>query len=157
MPSSLIQNVSQIVAFTVAATGAVTITSVNGIAPQPGMTQWFVLRFAEGYLAELVLTASAGAVDGVLRHSTDGGVTFRPLPLKFAQLATPGTAALVFKPVIGLSDAAFVPTGATTGAAVAANFPFNSKFLQLYLTLATPGTTSGQLIFTMTAKGNTVE
>jgi hypothetical protein len=145
-----------VVGFTASATGPVTITTING-APATN-TIFFPLKIAESYFAELVITASTGTVDAVLRHSTDNAATFRALPLKFTQLASgPGTAGLVFKPAVGLSDAASVTTGATTGTAIASNVPFNVRAVQLYVTLGTPGATSGTLTFTMAQKGTSVQ
>lgn len=156
--SGLIQPTTYNVAFTAAVTGAATVVSVNGAVP--AVTSSFQLKFAEGYYAELVVPTSAGTVDVALQHSTDNGVTFRTLPLKFAQstAASPTTASvLIFKPAIGLSDAAAAPVPALTGAAVATNFPFNIKLLRPYVTLGTAGTTNFNIIFTMTQKGNVVQ
>lgn len=156
--SGYLNSGTQIVNFTAAATGAVTITSINGVAVPANASGFFSTKFAEGYLAELVLTASTGTVDGALQHSTDGGITFRTLPLKFAQVAAgPGSAMLAFKPMIGLSDIAYAGTPALTGAAVAINIPFQQKAVRLFLTLGTAGTTTGQLILTLNPKGNVLQ
>ena len=156
--SSLISPVTQIVTFSVAATGAATVTAINGATPASGAS--FALPFAEGYYAELVVPTSAGTVDVALQHSIDGGVTFRTIPLKFAQSAAASataTSVLIFKPMIGLSDAAVAPVPALTGAAVATNFPFQYRTLRAFATLGTAGATVFSIAFTMTPKGNVVQ
>jgi len=156
--SGLIQNTTQVVTFSVAATGAATITSING--QTPSQTAYFALKFAEGYYAELVVPTSAGTVDVALQHSTDGGLTFRTLPLKFAQSAAASattSSVLIFKPAIGLSDAAAAPVPALTGAAVSTNVPFNLKYVRAFATLGTGGATVFSIYFTMTPKGNVVQ
>lgn len=156
--SGLLASNSQVVTFSVAATGAATVTLINGTNPASGTS--FALKYAEGYTAELLVTTSAGTVDVALQHSTDAGVTFRTLPLKFAQSATASATAsslLIFKPAIGLSDAAVAVTPALTGTAVATNFPFNYKVMRAFATLGTAGATVFSIVFTVTPKGNVVQ
>jgi hypothetical protein len=156
--SGMLQPNSQVVTFSIAATGAATVTSINGSTPASGAS--FALKYAEGYTAELLVTTSAGTVDVALQHSTDGGTTFRTLPLKFAQSASASATAsslLIFKPAIGLSDAATAVTPALTGTAVATNLPFNYKVLRAFATLGTAGATVFSIIFTVTPKGNVIQ
>ena len=154
--SGLLYPGTQIVNFTANATGAVTITGINGAVP--ASAAFFALKMAEGYYAELVVTASTGTVDAALQQSTDGGLTFRTLPLKFGQLAGgPGSTVLAFKPMIGLSDPAYAGSPALTGAATAVNVPFNLKFVRLFVTLGTAGATTGQIVFTLNPKGQVVQ
>jgi hypothetical protein len=158
MASGLISPSTQVVTFSVAATGAATVTAINGAVPSSGAS--FSLNFAEGYYAELVVPTSTGTVDVALQHSTDNGATFRTLPLKFAQSAAASTttsSVLIFKPAIGLSDAAAAPVPALTGAAVATNFPFNYKVLRAFATLGTAGATVFSIAFTMTPKGDIIQ
>ena len=106
------------------------------------------------------MTTSAGTVDIALQHSTDGGTTYRTLPLKFVQSTAASATTvgvLIFKPAIGINDAASTPVPALTGAAVATNFPFNYKNLRAYATLGTAGATVFTINFTMTPKGNIVQ
>ena len=156
--SGMLSPTTQVVAFSVAATGAATVTTINGATP--AVTSSFALNFAEGYYAELVVTTSAGTVDIALQHSTDNGATFRTLPLKFAQSASANATTsyvLIFKPAIGTADAAAAPVPALTGSAVSTNFPFNYKMLRAYATLGTAGATVFTINFTTTAKGNIVQ
>lgn len=156
--ASILTPTSQVVTFSVAATGAATVTSINGTTPASGTS--FALKYAESYTAELLVTTSAGTVDVALQHSTDNGATFRTLPLKFAQSATASATAsslLIFKPAVGLSDAAIAVTPALTGTAVATNFPFNFKTMRAFATLGTAGATVFSIVFTMASKGTVVQ
>lgn len=156
MASGLLQPTTQVVTFSVAATGAATVTAINGATPT--VSTFFALKYAESYYAELIVGTSAGTVDVALQHSTDNGVTFRTLPLKFGQSTVAGSvSALLFKPAIGLSDAAQAITPALTGAAVATNIPFNIKAVRAYATLGTGGATTFTIAFTMQPKGNIVQ
>jgi hypothetical protein len=153
--SGLLIPSTQVVTFSVAATGAATVTSINGQVPASGTS--FSLLYGESYYAELVVPTSTGTVDVALQHSTDNGVTFRTLPLKFAQstAASATTASvLIFKPAVGLSDAAAAPVPALTGAAVSTNFPFNIKAVRAFATLGTAGATVFSIYFTASQKGN---
>jgi len=144
MSTVLLKPTTQNVTQTIAATGAGTA---------------FVLKQAESYYAEVVLTTSAGTVDIALQHSTDSGATWQTLPLKFGQVAAaPGNSSPIsFKTMAGLSDAATAFTPALTGAAQAANVPFNIAMVRPYVTLGTAGATTFSIRFTMMAKGTTVE
>lgn len=156
--SGMITPSTWVYTFSVAATGAATLTAVNGATPASGAS--FALPFAEGYYAELVVPTSTGTVDVALQHSIDNGATFRTIPLKFAQSAAASataTSVLIFKPFVGLSDAAAAPVPALTGAAVATNAPFNYRTLRAFATLGTAGATIFSIAFTMTAKGNVVQ
>lgn len=152
--SSLIQPSTQVVSFSVAVTGASTVLS-GGI---PNQTGFFQLKHGEGYYAELQVATSTGTVDIALQHSTDGGTTWKTLPLKFTQSAAAGSvSALAFKAAIGLSDAAAAVAPALTGTAAAANIPFNLKMVRAYATLGTPGATTFNIAFNMTPKGSVVQ
>ncbi len=143
--SGLITPQSKIVSVSIAATGA-------------GST--FSLPYAEGYYASLSVTTSQGNVDVALQDSPDNGTTWRTLPLKFTQSTAASatvTTGLVFKPSIGLSDAAAVVLPVLTGTALATNLPFNVKYVRPYVTLGSAGTTVLSITFTMEPKGNTVQ
>ena len=143
-------------------------TILNGSAVTTnGTSAAFSLPLAQSYRMTVeLLTASSTTTNHsvALYGSSDGGTTYHGLIGLTALTTSGGGISAVFRPYLGVSDAATVVTPApvlgtadfATNANVLANGPFDPRFLKLRWQTATTGTVTFSVKFDAVPTGDQV-